>query len=330
MTIREFKIDNNKEYSPQESKKIFETHQKIILLGNYCQVTWESPKKTYSSTDWKLNLQNDDEIEIFHTNIQIQETILKNQNIQNIDLQFEQIYDSFFDMPNRDFLDLSVYNSFSLVWRLVDMRDYAIRLGKCFFEEQTKYDPLLKDLENGLINEYDYDCIWLESESIKVFFYLLGNYYQEIKEILLKNCDEYPFESMIDLFCKTIKERFNQLFSLYLKEKHVVNQNKLRQIALASMKDYQGKLTEEELKELERLSKKHTVSSPWETRVIEAVETLYKQGLVEIGSYIKQDQDINYKLNTKQYKSSFNGENPPSETWKKGFYSPGIEPGWKS
>ena len=36
MTIREFKIDNNKEYSPQESKKIFETHQKIRLYRTYC------------------------------------------------------------------------------------------------------------------------------------------------------------------------------------------------------------------------------------------------------------------------------------------------------
>ncbi len=92
---------------------------------------------------------------------------------------------------------------------------------------------------------------------------------------------------------------------------------------------------ENEQIKLAKLRSEQTVSSLWETRVIQAVETLSGQGLVAIDFYTKQIRDLEHKLNTKIYKfergySSSDIEKQKSETWKRGCYTPGIEPNWKS
>ena len=87
-------------------------------------------------------------------------------------------------------------------------KDSGIRIAKCFLADKGQIsDPLFKEKENNIIDEFLYDYIWLETSLYETYWRLIN-----IKgNIILKRLNS-TFKSNVELMQEMIKESLNEEF----------------------------------------------------------------------------------------------------------------------
>jgi hypothetical protein len=234
------------------------------------------------------------------------------------------------DLPNGDFIHVS--KSLFQVEEWMAWKDRAVRIAKCFLAGRGQpVSPLARDLENGSIDEWLHDYIWLEAELYENWWKLVHTKESSIKAAL-KPIWKYPFNSSLELFQEMVRADLEGEFANCLKSRYCYKAKEIKKIAILKRKAHRGELSKPEQEQMYELIDKHAPYPIWYDRVISVSEWLAKRDPF-IQERLRTNGEIIDAIAKMQIKRNF-PPNPKhhkdvSHTWEKGIRRKGIKPGWK-
>lgn len=177
----------------------------------------------------------------------------------------------------------------------VDKKNFAIRLAKCWDAgHSTPDNPLIIDMEKGLINQWKSDHIWLQASYYEQISKLLQQRGRKIIKFLKKEWD-CPFKSERELLQELLQEAFDNEYSLLIKKRHIHKSSDVRKLAtLCRKKMREGELAAEVEQTLTDLCKQLGGELVWHHRLAQICHYLAKED-TWIGLWlkiIKAHQDV--------------------------------------
>ncbi len=234
------------------------------------------------------------------------------------------------DLPNGDFIHES--KSLFQVEEWMAWKDQAVRIAKCFLAGRGQPDsPLARDLENGSIDEWLHDYIWLEADLYENWWKLVHTKEGSIK-VALKKIWGYPFNSSLELFQEMVRADLEGEFANCLKSRYCYKAKEIKKIAILKRKAHRGKLSKPEREEMYALIDKHGPYPIWYDRVISVSEWLAKRDPF-IQERLRTNGEIIDAIAKRQIKRNcdprLKHHKDISHTWENGIRGKGIKPGWK-
>jgi hypothetical protein len=156
------------------------------------------------------------------------------------------------ELPSEGFLHELKSTDQLAIW--VYKKTFAIQFAKCWVAGDTTPDnPLIKDLEEGVIDQWESDYIWEEVGYYEQIWKLLR---QRDRKIIkrLKQDFKCPFKSKRELLQEILREDFDNKYSPLLKQRCIWKNSDAREVATLSRKLIRGEyFTKKEVKILEKL-----------------------------------------------------------------------------
>jgi hypothetical protein len=142
-----------------------------------------------------------------------------------------------------------------ILYQLADCRNYAVRIAKCFFFDKVN-KPLERDLEEGLIDEFERDLSLLNGEFYENIWKIISNKWKKIKPLMAKTFDDFSFNSELQLMERIIDEHLTEPFINFTtagyKEYSPHRHKTMWKLRLKSTKE---ELTDKEQKKLKQITK---------------------------------------------------------------------------
>ena len=235
------------------------------------------------------------------------------------------------ELPSEDLTDASY--SFNLTMRWLGLKNDAIRIAKCFLwnnnNDFLNYF-LRKEVEQDIIDKYQYNYIFLASERYNVLWDLLY-FHQDIFESFLPQHPDYCFDSLREVFEEIVRSDFDGQLNQCLQERYIHKPHDLKRIHMLQNKIFNR--SKEEAEELNKLLKANKIlHNKWGTLVsslavklqqIESIKALLLQKIIV-------EQDL-HRLEIERYcNPKYKKHIVSSHTWEKGeiFYE--IKKGWQT
>ena len=144
--------------------------------------------------------------------------------------------------------------------------------------KDNKGQIIAEQLEEGLIDQIEYDVIWAEGQVWRNIWELIHKKWSIISRYLTQyfNC---PFTIPEQLFQEIIAIRFNGGFDGYSQSHYQQNYKEIWKFSTLRQKRYQGFgcLEELEIKKLDSLTKKYLIRNPWLESVLEILPEIIKE-----------------------------------------------------
>ena len=256
------KVGNLEKWLSTDEKSFF-------IRSNSCRVTGHEIEKG-NFYKWNYNFQ--------------WETIGDNSSSAS---DKEQIAFYISRLPSSDWLDGA---SFDQICEWMMCHDFAIRLAKCFLYQQPD-NPLARELEEGIIDQYEHDYIWLISDRYNNFWNLILRKEKKIKTALSKNWG-YPFQNRKEFFQEIVRAYIEGNFTKCFEQNYEHKPREYKALITASRQQANGQdIPESKAKKLNKLAKKYIPLNVWNERLIE-ISTV----LAERDSLIKAHLAINKTL----------------------------------
>lgn len=153
----------------------------------------------------------------------------------------------------------------------------ALRIAKCWYwGHQQLVNPLVGELEEGLIDRWAYDFIWWESiwrENLRMLIYQRG---REIRT-LLRDQGEYPFHSELELFQEILRAESDGEFLKCTKPCYVERAGDIKKLVDLKSKELRTVLPPNERKKLKSLEDYYAPPRVWLNYVLKAAQKLAEQ-----------------------------------------------------
>jgi len=151
-------------------------------------------------------------------------------------------------LPSEYFLHEIEHTDQLAYW--VYKKRFAIRLAKCWVSGHTAPDnPLIKDLEQGLIDQWQSDYIWLQTSHYEQLWKLLQQRGRKIIKSLKKKWN-YPFNLEREFMQELLKESFDNEYSPLLQDRYIQKNSDIKKLGTLARK---GILTTAELERVTAL-----------------------------------------------------------------------------
>jgi hypothetical protein len=211
----------------------------------------------------------------------------------------------------------------------------CISIAKCFLAGHgSPENPLLRELEEGAIDQYYHDQCWLSAQFSENLWKLLSLKEKRIKAGFKER--GWDFSSPRIVLEQILASEVNGEFSVILKPRHEVNPKELKRLAILQNHDHKGfglnKADEEERK---RLVKKYSSEpeSIWLDRVFAIAAILAKKDAL-----IRTHLEIHRALMRGITKLRLDAACKPhlkkhgqvSSTWINGQKFPGLNHKWRA
>jgi polyhydroxyalkanoate synthesis regulator phasin len=152
------------------------------------------------------------------------------------------------ELPSEGFLCELKSTDQLAMW--VYKKRFAIQLAKCWVAGQTAPDnPLTKDLEEGLIDQWESDYIWLQTSYYEQLWKLIQQRGRKIIKYLKKK-GNYPFNLEREFMEELLKESFDNEYSLLLQDRYIQKNSDIKKLGTLARK---GILTTAELERVTAL-----------------------------------------------------------------------------
>lgn len=241
------------------------------------------------------------------------------------------ITDFISSLPSTDLLD--ELKSLQQLFHWINTKAFALRIAKCWDSGQGQPDdPLARELEEGLIDQWTHDFIWLQTlweQNLWTLIHLKG---KDIRTVLQKEF-EYPFNSDREMFQEILKDRHDSYFLKSARPRYVEKAGDIKRMGDLKSKQLRNALSFSERKKLEELESYYAPPQVWLKRVLKAaVELSEKDTLIYtlVATYnelllgiTKMHQEAYRKPNLKRHGQI-------TSTWEHGVNKPGIKPAWKA
>lgn len=213
-------------------------------------------------------------------------------------------------------------------------KDAAVQIARCFLAGRSQPDnPLLRDLEDGLIDQYLHDYWWLESDLYENLWKLVSLRERKIKAVLAKIWG-YPFTSSRDLMQQIIQEDLEGEFCQIFKPRYSYKSSEIQKIAKLKRKLHRNELSDTEQKQMWHLIDRHAPYPMWCDRVVSVCKSSVVRGDTFIQTRMRIHGEIIDGLCKMQIRAectpSLRHHRPRSHTWENCKQTAGITPGWKS
>ncbi len=203
----------------------------------------------------------------------------------------EQIAFHISRLPSSEWLDAA---NFDQICEWILCHDFAVRLAKCFLLGYQQPDnPLVRELEEGIIDQYEHDYIWLISDRYNNFWNLILRKEKKIKTALSKNKKwGYPFENRREFFQEIVKAYIEGNFLKCFEQNYEHKPREYKELITSCRQKLNGQdIPEPKTKKLNKLAKKYMPSNVWNERLIEILTILAQHD-----SLIKAHMEINKTL----------------------------------
>lgn len=213
-------------------------------------------------------------------------------------------------------------------------KDAAVRIARCFLAGRSQPDnPLLRDLEDGLIDQWLHDYKWLESDLYENLWKLISLRERLIKTALAKIWG-YPFTSSRDLMQQIIQEDLEGEFCQIFKPRYSYKSGEIQKIAKLKRKFHRDELSDAEQKQMWQLIDRHAPYPMWYDRVISVCQSLAVRGDVFIQTRLRIHGEILDGICKMQIRAectpSLRHHRSRSHTWENCKKITGIVPKWKA
>lgn len=121
------------------------------------------------------------------------------------------------------------------IW--VYKKTFAIQLAQCWLAGHTTPDnPLIKDLEEGLIDQWESDHIWLQVSYYEQIWKLVQ---QRGRKIIKSLEQSFKFQSKSEreLLQELLREAFDNEYSLLLTDRHIEKNSNIKELGTLARKD---------------------------------------------------------------------------------------------
>lgn len=185
-----------------------------------------------------------------------------------------------------------------ILYQLAKCKDFAVRIAKCFFVGKVN-KPLERDLEEGLIDEFERDLILLHGEFYENIWKIISNKWKKLKSLMAKTFSDFYFDSELQLMEAIVHEHLTEPFINFTtagyKEYSPHRHKTMWNLQLKSNRKGLTDKEEEKLKKItrERANNKGEINK-WTARFLECCKIL-----AEKDNYIETHLSI--------YKSITNG-----------------------
>ncbi len=176
----------------------------------------------------------------------------------------------------------------------IDNKDFIVRVAKCFLAgKDNPENPLFKDLEEGLIDEYIHDCVWLRTELLDNCWKMLNVKWNKIEKILKYLWNDFPFKNPLDLMKQIIDDEYTYPFINWTTAKFKERSpRRNKEMWKLLSKQCTSTLTDREHKKLEYLLKEHRNSNSWCSRFLNICGLLGDNGDIYLKTHVKIHNQI--------------------------------------
>jgi hypothetical protein len=193
------------------------------------------------------------------------------RNIAPTDPDKKRLVQFFSELPNEAFLE-KVKDSCQLeAW--VNAKTECLWIAQCLMAGQEFPDnPLICPLEQGEIDRFRHDYLWLVTDYYNNLWWLLNTKHQEISKSL-KN-EGYHQSTPLFLIEQIAKENIEGEFQKIFKSHYTFSEYDLRHICTYSRKSCTGQIEADEQQKFEQLLEKHSNPSIWLKRLLRVCTVL--------------------------------------------------------
>ncbi len=234
------------------------------------------------------------------------------------------------ELPDADFLNQITH--FNQLCRWLQAKDYMLYVAKCWLagSDGQPDNPLLRDLEEGKIEPFQNDQIWLSTRMYENLWNLVNLKWKPIKAKLKSSQWGCPFTTGRELLEVIIKTEVDSEFSVCLKSFFEAKTHEINELFALSRKNLTTDLPPDHQKRLKQLRSKYATRIPWLERLIEVSRSIAKNDAltytmlathdVLLDGICKKQQDVFCKPKLKQPESWINGKrylrSRRSNSWK--------------
>lgn len=236
------------------------------------------------------------------------------------------------ELPSRVLVE--EFTTLDQVYRWMEWKDKCIWIAKCFLAGHKHLDnPLLRELEEGTIDKYYHDNVWLTVDLYENLWKLIHLKGKLVKAAFLKQGWDYPFKCSRELLEEIISSFIDGEFSNVLKSHYVEHAGEFRKIATLGRKNNKDFLSTQERQRLTELTKKHSQPNVWLERLLAV-----GNALAEWDSFVQVRMNIHQEIMdgiaafqvVANFKPELKKHGQTSYTWQNGVKVSGTKPGWKA
>ncbi len=208
----------------------------------------------------------------------------------------------------------------------VRRKDWAVKLAKCYQAGKGQPDnPLLRELEDGLIDQWKHDYIWLECDLYENLWKLIKLRGRQIKSAIKRAFGDFPFACGRELMEEIIRADIDDEFRQCLKKKYEWKPTHLKEIAKLKRKMHRDEISDPELERLYALIDQHAPYPIWYDRLLSVCEVLAERDPF-ISTRLNINSDIIDGLCRLKLKAEcdplLKHHRRPAETWIDGKKNP--------
>lgn len=243
-----------------------------------------------------------------------------------------QIADFISKLPSVDSLD--ELKSIQQLLHWINTKNFALRIAKCWDLERYEQpnNPLARELEEGSIDQWSHDFIWLQALWQQNLWKLICLKGKDIRTVLQSQF-EYPFTSDRELFQEILRDQADSYFLKCTKPLYIEKADEIKKLGDLKSRQLRNTLSLSQRKKLIELESYYAPSQVWLKRVLKAAgELSQKDTLIHtlIATYNELLLGIT-RMQQKAYRNpDFKRHGQITSTWENGLNSPGIKPGWKA
>lgn len=215
----------------------------------------------------------------------------------------------------------------------VAWKDWSIDVARCFLSGHTQPDnPLLRSVEDGLIDQWSHDYTWLVSDLYDNLWKLVNLRGRQIKSAIKKVFGDYPFASNRELLQEIIRADIEGEFCQILKKQYQYKPTHIKEIHKLKRKMHREGLVDKSLEQLYKLIEQHAPYPIWYDRLISVCEVMADRGDTFINTRLQINADLLDGISRMRLKAdcdpSLSHHRRRKELWINGKKNPGQPSDW--
>lgn len=236
------------------------------------------------------------------------------------------------NLPNHAFV--GDFTDLCQVYAWMEWKNGCIWKAKCFLAGHKHPDnPLLRELEEGIIDQYYHDSVWLTVNLYDNLWQLIHIQSRLIKTAFISQGWGYPFKSPRELLEEIISSTIDGEFFNTLKPLYIAHAGEFKEIAKLGRKNNKDSLSTPERERLTKLTQKHSQPNIWQERLLAVGNALAEKNR-SVRVQMNVHREIMDRIAALQLdaacKPEFKKHGQTSSTWQNGVKIPGIKPRWRT